>query len=93
MIETPDASQTTHRRFYRARSATALADAVQSIRTASGKTQSDLARAIRSSRPTISRMERGLPTASDTLVDALTECGYEIVIVPRGSLVTVVPPS
>lgn len=86
-------SETMHRRFYRARSAAALATAVRSVRSASGTTQSELAHAIRSSRPTISRMERGLPTATDTLIDALTECGYELVVVPRGSLVTVEPPS
>lgn len=79
------------RRFYRARSLSALADAVRSVRSASGRTQSELARAVGSSRPTISRMERGLPTATDTLVDALTECGYEIVVIPRGSLVTITP--
>lgn len=74
-------------------SAAALATVVQSVRTANGRTQTELATAIGSSRPTISRMERGLPTATDTLVDALTECGYELVVVPRGSLVTVVPPA
>ena len=93
MIDRPSESETTHRRFYRARSATALATAVRSARSTSGMTQSELARAIRSSRPTISRMERGLPTATDTLIDALTQCGYELVVVPRGSLVTVEPPS
>ena len=93
MVESLNESETTRRRFYRARSVDALASAVQSVRTASGRTQSELAAAIRSSRPTISRMERGLPTATDTLVDALTACGYELVVVPRGSLVTVQPPS
>ena len=93
MDQVSDASEMMRPRFYRARSTPALADAVQAIRTASGRTQSDLAHAIHSSRPTISRLERGLPTATDTLVDALTECGYEIVIVPRGSLVTIVNPS
>lgn len=81
------------RRFYRARSTSALAEAVRSVRSSTGKTQSDVARAIHSSRPTISRMERGLPTSTDTLVDVLTECGYEIVVVPRGSVVTVEAPA
>lgn len=93
MVEASNESEVTRRRFYRARSADALATAVQSVRTANGRTQTELATAIGSSRPTISRMERGLPTATDTLVDALTECGYELVVVPRGSLVTVVPPA
>ncbi|MBI9113713.1 helix-turn-helix transcriptional regulator [Sanguibacter suaedae] len=79
-------------RFFRARSASGLASAVQAVRTASGRTQTELAESIHSSRPTISRMERGLPTATDTLIDALTECGYELVVVPRGSRVTVAAP-
>lgn len=83
----------TRRRFHRARSVDALGDAVQAARTARGLTQSELAQAIGSSRPTISRMERGLPTATDTLIEALTECGYELVVVPRGAPVTVVTPS
>lgn len=93
MVDGTCESETMQKRFYRARSAAALALAVRSARSASGTTQSELAHAIRSSRPTISRMERGLPTATDTLIDALTECGYELVVVPRGSLVTVDPPS
>lgn len=93
MDQSPDASHTTRRRLYRARSTGALAEAVRSVRNAAGKTQSDVAQAVGSSRPTISRMERGLPTATDTLVDVLTQCGYEIVVVPRGSLVTVEEPS
>lgn len=93
MTRIADASDTTRRRFYRARSVDALADAVRSVRSTTGKTQDDLAQAVRSSRPTISRMERGLPTATDTLLDVLAECGYEIVIVPRGALVTVEVPA
>ncbi|PFG34858.1 helix-turn-helix protein [Sanguibacter antarcticus] len=80
-----------HQRFYRVRTLGALASAVQAVRTTSGTTQSELAQAIGSSRPTVSRMERGLPTATDTLVAALTECGYELVVVPIGSAVTVAP--
>jgi DNA-binding XRE family transcriptional regulator len=79
-------------RFFRARSASGLASAVRGVRTASGRTQTEMAEAIRSSRPTISRMERGLPTATDTLIDALTECGYELIVIPRGARVTVVAP-
>lgn len=93
MVRSADASDTTRRRFYRARSVDALADAVRSVRGTTGKTQDDVAQAVRSSRPTISRMERGLPTATDTLLDVLTECGYEIVVVPRGALVTVEVPA
>ncbi|GEA86884.1 helix-turn-helix domain-containing protein [Cellulomonas cellasea] len=91
MIDARDDSETMRRRYYRARTTRALADAVQAVRAASGKSQTDLAELIGSSRPTISRMERGQPIATDTVIDALTACGYELVVVPRGSLVTVVP--
>jgi DNA-binding XRE family transcriptional regulator len=77
------------RRFYRARSLTALAAALRGARTGRGYTQDDLAAAIGSSRPTISRMERANPATTDTLLDALSACGYELVVVPRGSTVTV----
>lgn len=91
MMDARDDSRPTHRRYYRARTTRALADAVRAVRTASGKSQTDLAEVIGSSRPTISRMERGQPIATDTVIDALTACGYELVVVPRGSLVIVVP--
>lgn len=64
---------------------------MRSARGNRGLTQSDLARAIGSSRPTISRMERGTPVAADTVLAALAACGYEIVVIPRGSTVTVTP--
>ncbi len=81
----------TRRRFYRARTTGALGAAVQSARTASGRTQTDLAEVIGSSRPTVSRMERGQPTATDTLIAALTASGYELVVIPRGARITVKP--
>lgn len=34
-------------------------------------------------------MERGAPVAVDTVLAALAECGDEVVVVPRGSVVTV----
>lgn len=76
-------------RFYRARNLRALATAVQGARRDRGLTQDDLARTIGSSRPTVSRMERGAPVATSTVVDALAACGYELVVVPRGSRLTV----
>lgn len=79
------------RRFYRARSLAALATALRGARGDRGLTQDGLARAIGSSRPTVSRAERGNPVATDTLIDALAACGYEIVVVPRGSHVAVTP--
>jgi len=77
------------RRFYRARSLPALATALRGARGDRHLTQEELARAIGSSRPTVSRMERGNAAATDTLLDALAACGYELVVVPRGSRITV----
>lgn len=77
------------RRHYRARTLGALGSALQGTRAARGYTQDDLARVIGSSRPTISRMERGHAATTDTVLDALAACGYEIVVVPRGATVTV----
>lgn len=88
MSTAADASHLSHR-FFRARSSTALAAALRGVRDARGLSQSELAHAIGSSRPTVSRMERGAPVATDTVLAALAECGYEVVIVPRGSAVTV----
>lgn len=88
MSHVPDESPTT-RRFYRARSLGALAGALEGARATRGLTQEDLARAIGSSRPTISRMERGRPARTDTLLAVFAECGYELVVVPRGAVVTV----
>ncbi|WP_250445773.1 helix-turn-helix transcriptional regulator [Actinotalea sp. C106] len=79
----------TSRRFYRARSLSALATALQGARSTRGLTQDELARTIGSSRPTISRMERAKPASTDTLLDALAVCEYELVVVPRGAVVTV----
>jgi DNA-binding XRE family transcriptional regulator len=79
------------RRFYRARSLVALGQAVASARRARGVTQDVLAQAIGSSRPTISRIERGTPATTDVVVDALARCGYELVVVPRGATITVTP--
>jgi DNA-binding XRE family transcriptional regulator len=90
MADNADESPPTHR-FYRARSAEALGHALQAVRVTAGHTQTDLARAIGSSRPTLSRMENGNPTTTDTVLDALTACGYELVVVPRGSHISVTP--
>lgn len=90
MADDADESPLT-RRFYRARNTEALGHALQAVRVAAGHTQTDLAHTISSSRPTISRMEHGNPTTTDTVLDALTACGYELVVVPRGSHISVTP--
>jgi DNA-binding XRE family transcriptional regulator len=90
MSDEADESPLTQR-FYRARSTEALGHALQAVRVTAGHTQTDLARTIGSSRPTISRMENGNPTTTDTVLDALTACGYELVVLPRGSHIRVTP--
>lgn len=88
MVNGADESPLTQR-FYRARSTEALGLALQAVRATAGHNQTDLARTIGSSRPTISRMENGNPTTTGTVLDALTACGYELIVVPRGSHVSV----
>lgn len=75
--------------WFRARSPLSLGTALSEIRKQSGLSQSDAAQVTRTSRPTISRMERGLPVSSATMLDLLEHSRYEIVLVPRGYRVTV----
>jgi len=79
--------------WYRARTLAALGMALAEIRKDAGLSQSDAAARTRTSRPTISRMERGKPGATATVVDLLAATRYEILIVPRGSQVTIGDPS
>lgn len=79
----------TARPWYRARTLRALGAAVQGGRKATGRSQEEFAIAISSSRPTVSRLERGVPVSTEVLLDALTAAGYEILVVPRGSDVRV----
>jgi transcriptional regulator with XRE-family HTH domain len=79
-------------RWYRARTKIALGAALQSIRQRSGTSQSELASQVSSSRPHLSRLERGTSPQVDTLLRLLDVQGYELVMVPRGSTVTVEPP-
>lgn len=79
-------------RWYRARTKAALGQALQAMRQATGVTQEDLARVAHSSRPHLSRLERGTSTQLDTLMTYLDTAGYELVLVPRGSTIHVEPP-
>lgn len=78
--------------WYRVRSVTALGDAVAEVRKSARLTQADAGRRVGSSRPTISRMERGEPVSTATVLDVLAEAGYELLIVPRGARVRVEEP-
>ncbi|NDO89562.1 helix-turn-helix transcriptional regulator [Cellulosimicrobium cellulans] len=66
-----------------------MGEAVRRARETRGLTQSDLAERASSSRPTMSRLERGAPVASTTLLDVAAACGYELVLVPRGARLVV----
>ena len=79
-------------RWYRARTKRSLGTALQSIRQRAGTNQSDLAARVGSSRPHLSRLERGTSPQVDTLMKLLDVQGYELVLVPRGSEITVTPP-
>ncbi|MCR1981520.1 helix-turn-helix domain-containing protein [Cellulosimicrobium cellulans] len=76
-------------RWFRARTTTALGEAVRRARETTGLTQGELAERASSSRPTVSRLERGAPVASSTLLDVAAACGYELVLVPRGARLVV----
>ncbi len=75
--------------WYRARTQIALGEAVAGIREAAGMTQSEAAEQAGTSRPTISRLERGRATSTAAVLELLAVTGYEIVLVPRGSRVVV----
>ncbi|MCF4120071.1 helix-turn-helix domain-containing protein [Antribacter sp. KLBMP9083] len=75
--------------WYRARGLAAIGAAVRGARESTGLTQNQMAEHIGSSRPTISRLERGVVVSTDVLAGALAEAGYELYVVPRGARVTV----
>ncbi|MDR0283777.1 MAG: helix-turn-helix domain-containing protein [Propionibacteriaceae bacterium] len=79
--------------WYRARTLLTLGTALADIRRTTGLSQSDAAEQTRTSRPTISRLERGHPVSTATVVDLLAATRYEILLVPRGSRVTIEDPS
>ena len=87
-----DPIESAQMRWYRARTKSSLGAALKSIRQRAGTSQSELAARVSSSRPHLSRLERGTSPQVDTLMQLLDLQGYELVVVPRGSTVTVEPP-
>jgi transcriptional regulator with XRE-family HTH domain len=75
----------TLRPWYRARTPAALGAAVQGARQSVDLNQDELALQAGTSRPTLSRLERGLPVSTSVLLEALATSGYELVVVPRGA--------
>lgn len=63
--------------------------AVRHARERRGLHQTDLAERLGVTRMTVSRLERGGPVSMETAIRALSECGYETVVVPKFSRVTV----
>ena len=71
--------------WFRVRSLQALGSALSEIRQAAGLSQSDAAERTHTSRPTVSRMERGQQVSTATVIDMVAVTGYDIVLVPRGA--------
>lgn len=63
--------------------------AVRRARERRGLHQADLAERLGVTRMTVSRLERGGAVSMETAIRALSECGYEAVIVPKFSRVIV----
>ncbi|MGW5385574.1 helix-turn-helix transcriptional regulator [Nocardia sp. NPDC003963] len=63
--------------------------AVRRARERRGLHQADLAERLGVTRMTVSRLERGGAVSMGTAIRALSECGYEAVVVPKFSRVIV----
>lgn len=63
--------------------------AVRRARERRGLHQADLAERLGVTRMTVSRLERGGAVSMETAIRALSECGFEAVVVPKFSRVTV----
>jgi HTH-type transcriptional regulator / antitoxin HipB len=75
--------------WYRARTLDSLGSALADLRDLRGLTQTDLAEKVGTSRPTISRIERGEAASDETILKAMAAMGYELVAVPRGHIVRI----
>ncbi|GGK65729.1 helix-turn-helix transcriptional regulator [Nocardia camponoti] len=73
----------------RALTAGELGQAVRRAREQRGLQQAELAERVGVTRMTVSRLERGEGVSMETAMRALSECGYEAVLVPKFSRVTV----
>ena len=73
----------------RVRGAAGLGRAITTARNEAGLTQAELADLIGADRTTVLNMEQGRNQALGRLVAALSVLGHELIVVPRGSRVTV----
>lgn len=69
-----------HRRVH---TAADFGEAVRAARSSRNLDQAELAERTNVARMTISRLENGGPVNIETAVRALSELGYEIVVVPK----------
>ena len=63
---------------------------VRRARQAKGLRQEELADRIGVTRMTVSRLERGEPVSVDTVLHALSECGYAIAVAPKFTRLAVI---
>ncbi|MGW4635947.1 helix-turn-helix transcriptional regulator [Nocardia sp. NPDC004415] len=63
--------------------------AVRHAREQRGLHQAELAERLGVTRMTVSRLERGGSVSMETAIRALSECGYEAIVVPKFSRVAV----
>jgi transcriptional regulator with XRE-family HTH domain len=73
----------------RARTPEELGRLIGEARRAAGMQQADLAELVQVSRMTVSRMERGHEVSMATVMRALSECGYSIIVAPKFSKVRI----
>lgn len=78
--------------WFRVRTLAALGEALAGARQSAGLNQTETAELTNTSRPTVSRAERGHPVSTETVISLLASTGYEVLIVPRGSRVAVSAP-
>ncbi len=74
----------------RALTATDFGESVRRVRKTRGFRQDELAERTGVTRMTISRLERGDPVSIETAIRALSECGFEVVVVPKFSRVSTI---
>lgn len=75
--------------WFRARGLQSFAAAIKTLREKSGQNQSEFAERANTSRATISRLERHSAVTMVAAFNAVNNLGYEIIIVPRGAMITV----
>ena len=67
-----------------------LGSSISQVRKQAGLTQAELADRLRVTRATIVRLEHGEAVSVETVMGALSECGYALAVVPKFTRLTVV---